>query len=777
VKTISALVFSIIILLTASSSIQAVSSYYKYNNNPVLDLSPSGWDSKSIMRPNVIYDKDHYKMYYAGSDGNKFQIGMATSTDGIFWTKYPNNPIIPIPPGVNNLYDPMVIATESGYIMWYEAHKLSGGPDGFKFYRAISSNGIDWTTNPTTPIIFQSGGSISEYQVAPTIIYDKNINKYKMWYTSLLNSVWSISYAESIDGITWINNPNNPIIKSDQLWEGTHLSGPTVYFDNNLYHLWYTTNSGNVGMLYTYSSNGINNWIKPGPPINPILQPNQNIFDSIYVDDGSALKIGSSIFIWYGGTNLPVTQDFLGYRIGLASSDPFPIETTTPTPTSTPIPTLTNTPIPTLTPTPIPSPTPQITKTIVIPGLGGSWNFDSITNCNPNSYVGNWIAMPTSEAIYNPILEAIRGTGNDTVAFYYDWRRPPQETAEKLKTYIDNLTQPNEKINLIGHSLGGLVGRAYIEKYHNDKVAKFIAIASPFQGALTAYPAWEGDKIVSDDIRWKTMARVVMYFCADRYHTQSNIVKKYLPSVQYLLPTFDYIQNQNSSTLKPVTSMYAQNTWLPNLNFQPPFYGIPVKIIVGTGYQTINSFIVKKQTGWQKILQQWRDGEITNTNRTSKDGDGTVLTKSATLNGSDTTQINKNHIAIMSSQDTISLILSFLGFQSLNKRSINLPLTHSQDELKPDSALVLIGNPGFSITSKEGQTIQDTNGLIFILNPKNGDYKLLLSPKEQRKMKLHIFQFTADTEEKHKEYDFDRNYFRDKKIRWNKEKPFDDPIN
>jgi predicted GH43/DUF377 family glycosyl hydrolase len=747
VKIISVLIFSILFLLSFSPSVNATSSYFKYNNNPVFDLSPTGWDSKSVTRQNVIFDENHYKMYYAGSDGNKFQIGLATSPNGFSWTRHPNNPIITLPQGVNGLYDPMVIKKDTDYIMWYETQADEGSLKGFRFFRAISTDGIVWTTNPITPIYFQPE-NISESQTSPFVIYDKNINKYKMWYSSLKQGTWSISYAESFDGITWINNLNNPIITNDQPWEGDHVVAPTVIYDNNNYHLWYMT-SPSDNIIYAYSSDGITGWVKPNAPINPILERSSNSFEGGWIDDSTVLKVNNSYNIWYSARPIN-SPDFLGFRIGLASSNPI------------------------VEPTPEP---PKVTKVIFIPGLAGSWNLDAIMKCKSDSYSGSWTEMPKTATIFNPLLDSINATGSNIIPFYYDWRRDPRESAEKLKTFIENNTTPNEKVYLVGYSLGGLVGRAYIEKYKDSKIAKYISIGAPFQGALDAYPAWEGDKIVSDNKQWKYFVNIVLHFCKNKSNKNDRLVKNNIPSIQSLLPTFDYLRNWKSHVLIPINTMIERNNWLPNENFKLPFFGIPFKTIVGIGKRTSDELFVKQPNKWSMISNLWQDGEIIGKTHDSNDGDGTVLAKSATVQDSDTIQLKEDHTSLISSSETIQTIKDFFGLTSLNKTSLSSSESKTTRDYNPESALIIIGDPGFSIQITDSQVINDTNGLIYIPNLKTGEYNLRLIQKQLRNMKLHVFQFSSKGDEWYKEYNLDRNKDTHKKIRWDREKPIENPIN
>lgn len=66
--------------------------------SPVLEPGPSDWDSYIVYGPAVVFDGSSYHMWFTGIIGfgtifSGVQIGYATSTDGISWTKDPGNPI------------------------------------------------------------------------------------------------------------------------------------------------------------------------------------------------------------------------------------------------------------------------------------------------------------------------------------------------------------------------------------------------------------------------------------------------------------------------------------------------------------------------------------------------------------------------------------------------------------------------------------------------------------------------------------------------------------
>jgi pimeloyl-ACP methyl ester carboxylesterase len=68
--------------------------------------------------------------------------------------------------------------------------------------------------------------------------------------------------------------------------------------------------------------------------------------------------------------------------------------------------------------------------------------------------------------------------------FPYDWRLPIEENAHILSEYVEVVEKyyPKEKVNIVTHSMGGLVARRYIID-HPGKVNKLITIAAPFLGS------------------------------------------------------------------------------------------------------------------------------------------------------------------------------------------------------------------------------------------------------------------------------------------------------
>jgi len=139
------------------------------DENPVLTLGSSGeWDSAFVLPTSILRTSDGYTMYYSGGadffSAEDFMTGMATSPDGITWTKYDDPSTTGAPyaesdpvlqPGGVGAWDSgmawlgQVRHTACGWEMFYTgATSLSDAAIGY----ATSQDGIQWTKDDTNPI-------------------------------------------------------------------------------------------------------------------------------------------------------------------------------------------------------------------------------------------------------------------------------------------------------------------------------------------------------------------------------------------------------------------------------------------------------------------------------------------------------------------------------------------------------------------------------------------------------------------------------------------------
>jgi predicted GH43/DUF377 family glycosyl hydrolase len=287
----------------------------EFPGNPVLDLGPlESWDDHYVYSPSVLFDGTTYHMWYGGNNNPTRRIGYATSPDGITWTKFSGNPVLDVgSPGLWDdefVYWPSVIFDGTTYHMWYAGGSGSSWQIGY----ASSSDGISWTKSPSNPILGPGpGGTWDDYWVfSPEIHFDGTV--YHMWYTGYDGSIRRIGYATSTDRITWTKYPGNPVLDvgPSGSWDDFYASVPQIVIVGGTYHMVYTGHDGSTFRLgYASSTDGIN-WVKE--PSNPILYfgPTGS-WDDRHLLYPDILYDGSKLHMWYSG------GDGSNIRIGYAS--------------------------------------------------------------------------------------------------------------------------------------------------------------------------------------------------------------------------------------------------------------------------------------------------------------------------------------------------------------------------------------------------------------------------------------------------------------------------
>jgi sucrose-6-phosphate hydrolase SacC (GH32 family) len=131
---------------------------------PVLSKGdPTDWDGKWIESPSVLKENNYYRMWYSGvSNEWRFGIGLATSSDGIHWDKFAENPVLSHGGDSEidglGVYAPSVIKIGEKYWMFYTALEMrTDYLQNTRLACAYSDDGIYWTKVPGA--ILEGGGA------------------------------------------------------------------------------------------------------------------------------------------------------------------------------------------------------------------------------------------------------------------------------------------------------------------------------------------------------------------------------------------------------------------------------------------------------------------------------------------------------------------------------------------------------------------------------------------------------------------------------------------
>jgi len=420
----------------------------------------------------------------------------------------------------------------------------------------------------------------------------------------------------------------------------------------------------------------------------------------------------------------------------------------------------------------ITSNTTTIPPLIFIPGHGGSWNTEDIVN---NTSVNEWKSTPYfHDQVYGYFLSTLRSSGfNESEGklykFYYDWRQKIDNSSDKLDVFVENILKdkpPDTKINIIGHSMGGLVARNYLQRYSgrhggSPPIEKILTVGSPHEGVVEAYPAWEGAEIWRDDLLQRWSFDLLVKLHQGKYLTRRDTVRNISPSMLDLFPIFDFLKKTNGD-IKPINSLSVKNNWListkewleNNINFKDF-----INTFVGNNYDTSSYLVVKDRDWIDKVLGYWEDGKPIETIK-SKEGDGTVLLKSGSINGIVPIKKDFSHSDLVNTEEGIRNIFSQLSLgdpifsgspKSISNKFLIFTL-HSPCYLRiTDSNGKKVG---YQVIDNyiQGAQSDENNQFIVIPDPDFFPYKVEVIGKENGKYKLLVGLFTnSDTQ--YKEFD------------------------
>jgi len=304
---------------------------------------------------------------------------------------------------------------------------------------------------------------------------------------------------------------------------------------------------------------------------------------------------------------------------------------------------------------------------VVVPGLGASWDLEAILSAHDGS---DW-HIPDFVNVYDNLIKSLENAGyeqdKDLFIFAYDWRKDINNLGSDLDSFIQRLITDgkiaqDQKINLIGHSLGGLVARSYSQHMGTDKINKIITAGSPHLGAVNTYGLWEGAEIWGWP--WWQRAAMALIVQLNKEPGESSVdtVRRMAPGVKDLLPVFDYLKNNNDQIIA-WTDMNQTNSNLTNLNQNISEIDQLLYAWSGTSKQTREFLKVKKRSWLDRIEGRWEDGKPTETLFTNI-GDGTVLVNSAKNSFSNTGTADLNHLGTISEKISIEKIMEELSLDN-----------------------------------------------------------------------------------------------------------------
>lgn len=392
---------------------------------------------------------------------------------------------------------------------------------------------------------------------------------------------------------------------------------------------------------------------------------------------------------------------------------------------------------------------------IFVPGLFGSLGNDVIKG------TGNF-SFGFAEKIYRPFIEILDSMGyiedEDLFICYYDWKKSVLDSVNQyLVPTIERVKKKtkSKKVIIIGHSLGGLLGRAYINYFNSIDVDKLIMIGTPNLGAADAYYFWSGGKLPYQKVEDNILYNGVKLGFIAYYNLYLNIsyikgLRRLFPVARDLLPSYEYgnylyWQDNGIRIEIPIESMSISNKFLNQLE-NNPLQRDNIYIISGKNYFTNKEFLI--DIG-KRGKNKWIDGRPIKSYKTNY-GDGTVTTFSTLGNiYANNTVLNGNHTDILyKSKEYLSRILERPIMKEVEIKDIEkvyLILAKDCPELE------VITSDGNKVSSKSIDTIDTRlqaidlgNNNFWIMATGNKDLEIEINTDSNQNNKSQIYKTTIN---------------------------------
>lgn len=374
-------------------------------------------------------------------------------------------------------------------------------------------------------------------------------------------------------------------------------------------------------------------------------------------------------------------------------------------------------PTPAPLPQPTPTPPPGFVPLIFVPGIGASWSYEALVH---GQEVDNevWDLGPYVN-VYDGFFAALENggytPGDDFIVYNYDWRDEIGINAGRLADFIES-EFPGQKVDLIGHSMGGLISRT-VTQNHPEMVDEVITVDSPHKGAVTVYKFWEGADF-SGFPGWQRLAtKLVLRINRSQYGSGVEEVRAMVPSFRNLLPVFDYLKNNNGGVI-PESQMKWRNNFLPGLNGGLNAILGQLSTTAGMGTDTDRWYRTQPRNSVELALRLWEDGKPVQTEYES--GDNAVLPESARITPAANDLVFNNVVH--------EQMLNYPSVQEKIFETLGLNFEPVTTQVLPDwqrVTLVTVASPAtFKVVGPGGQIYLPEAGLVAIDNSLNGEYRV-----------------------------------------------------
>jgi hypothetical protein len=248
--------------------------------NPVFTGAKDGsWDQKIRERGYILRDRDGYRLWYTGYNDDRSprkRLGLATSSDGLKWTRDRRNPLL----ATSWVEDVCVVRDGDGYVMFAEGQ-------GDIAHQLTSRDGVEWHDEGRLDVRLANGRPIPPGPYGtPTAL--REAGRWYLFYERNDQGVW---LAVSDDRKTFTNLRDEPVIAcGPDACDSTAVALDQIVKRDGVYYGFYHANATRPWTDWTTClarSRDLVHWEKYAR--NPILKDNCSSAMLVTAADGDRL--------------------------------------------------------------------------------------------------------------------------------------------------------------------------------------------------------------------------------------------------------------------------------------------------------------------------------------------------------------------------------------------------------------------------------------------------------------------------------------------------------
>jgi len=297
-------------------------SFHEYPGNPVIPNFAGGGYS---LRPCVLYDStaNVFRMWFtAKSYGGPWSIYYAISLDGVSWFTYVRDPVLTggdAPFEKDGAVYAAVMRDGDQYRMYYNG---VSGCCGTAIGLATSPDGITWTKSAANPVLTPDEGQWDSMIGACHALYFDG-QQYFLYYEGRLNDFPQLGLARSLDGVNFTKYEANPVIAHGNpgAWDDGGCGAGGMFVADGVFYMYYagfSTSGGPQSIGLVTSTDGLS-WSRyPG---NPVLSGGDPASWDWTITSGMPLLKDGVVRMWYTGNS----QDAIAWSIGYATAPMAPL--------------------------------------------------------------------------------------------------------------------------------------------------------------------------------------------------------------------------------------------------------------------------------------------------------------------------------------------------------------------------------------------------------------------------------------------------------------------